>query len=576
MKFLDKYELIEQLTSGAVGTFMARDLASGERVLVHIFSGFDRKADQTPLQWALQSFRSLAPPPLGDVIDGGGYLQAPGAFLITKFPNPNNLPGWVRLYNSQSEKTQEFHAPIQGASTREVKSAHVSPPVAPLEPSGGTKSQFSRVFRGVAAKQGAPEPVSPGSGPETVSPKPGPEPAAATQSAPSPWSRRVAGPFTKEFLAALDEERGGKPIPGTSSLPQEVPPASSFTAQFLMPRADIEAARPAPKEAGLLGTNPFGSDAPQLGKMALGVPAVVPGEEGSPRAPATEEKQGEFTQYFVGPFQGAPAAVTPNLPQRTYARPDESSEFRKVFGTGASQKLGKPQESPPREAGRPPAAENEVNSPPGRNFDHLFDTLTEKRVEEPGVKAEETAWPSAGKAPVRRPEPAIWTGLSPIGLSPLDRPEMDASLEATSPAGATRVFTPRSASPAPLPAPEGPSDFTRIISPPRAPNPPAPGPQGGSGSPAGSAPVMMSFPPLPPAPPLHVPAVPPPDPFHPPNAQLPNLKAPPAPTLTPLPPASPKLPQVPPAQVSYWPLILALNVLLIAAVALILYFALKK
>src|SRR5262249_6930734 len=143
MKFLEKYELIEQITSGAVGTFIARDMTSGERLLVHIFSGFDQKADQPPLHWALQSFRSLAPPPLGNVIDGGRYLQAPGAYLITKFPDPNSLPGWIRLYNSQSEQTQESVIPPEAAARPEANEAN--PPQIPPRserPATGTMSEF--------------------------------------------------------------------------------------------------------------------------------------------------------------------------------------------------------------------------------------------------------------------------------------------------------------------------------------------------------------------------------------------------------------------------------------------------
>ena len=37
MKFADKYELSDAVTTGRLETFMGRDVGSGERVLVHIF-----------------------------------------------------------------------------------------------------------------------------------------------------------------------------------------------------------------------------------------------------------------------------------------------------------------------------------------------------------------------------------------------------------------------------------------------------------------------------------------------------------------------------------------------------------
>lgn len=69
-----------------------------------------------------------------------------------------------------------------------------------------------------------------------------------------------------------------------------------------------------------------------------------------------------------------------------------------------------------------------------------------------------------------------------------------------------------------------------------------------------------------------------------PHIQLPHIQAPQMPMHVPLPamqpPQAPQAPQPPQASggaqnFPYWPLIIVMNVLLILAVALILYFALK-
>ena len=43
MKFGEKYELLESLTTGGVETFVANDKVRGERVLVHILEGEAQK-----------------------------------------------------------------------------------------------------------------------------------------------------------------------------------------------------------------------------------------------------------------------------------------------------------------------------------------------------------------------------------------------------------------------------------------------------------------------------------------------------------------------------------------------------
>ncbi len=63
MTLAAKYEFLEALTRGAVETFMARKVATDERVLVYIFECPEQPLNQPTVQWILESFRALAPDP---------------------------------------------------------------------------------------------------------------------------------------------------------------------------------------------------------------------------------------------------------------------------------------------------------------------------------------------------------------------------------------------------------------------------------------------------------------------------------------------------------------------------------
>jgi len=137
-------------------------------------------------------------------------------------------------------------------------------------------------------------------------------------------------------------------------------------------------------------------------------------------------------------------------------------------------------------------------------------------------------------------------------------------------AGDTQLIIPAGAQQQPsAPAPRGPSEFTRIISTTSVPGGGSPPP---SPSPAPAPPIQVPSvqPHLPTvaAPPVavHTPAAP----HVPPVPNLPAMHTPslPAPAPQPVAPPAPKL-------ASYLPLIITLNVLLAAAVAIVLYFALK-
>ena len=116
MKFGEKYELLESLTTGGVETFVANDKVRGERVLVHIIEGEAQKPNQPTVQWVLEAFRRVAPEPPGLVLETGRYSGTLYAYLVTKMPDDAALRGWVRLYRSHARETQEI-APSPGKPT---------------------------------------------------------------------------------------------------------------------------------------------------------------------------------------------------------------------------------------------------------------------------------------------------------------------------------------------------------------------------------------------------------------------------------------------------------------------------
>ena len=107
MKFAEKYELLESLTTGTIETFAANDKVRGERVLVHIVECAPQKPDQTTAEWALESFRKLAPDPPGPVLETGKYSGVKYAYVVTKPADETMVRAWVRRYELQVEDTKE-------------------------------------------------------------------------------------------------------------------------------------------------------------------------------------------------------------------------------------------------------------------------------------------------------------------------------------------------------------------------------------------------------------------------------------------------------------------------------------
>jgi len=159
MKFANKYELFEEVTSGRVETFFAKDLASGERVLLHIFEAPEKKPDQPTVLWVLESFRKVAPDPPGLVLETGRYSGTTYAYLATKLPDNAALRLWTQSYESHVVEMHEITIPSESAPPGPAISKDLPPPLnRPVDasaPSADLKGGFTSAFSGLAS------PISP-------------------------------------------------------------------------------------------------------------------------------------------------------------------------------------------------------------------------------------------------------------------------------------------------------------------------------------------------------------------------------------------------------------------------------
>jgi len=288
-------------------------------------------------------------------------------------------------------------------------------------------------------------------------------------------------------------------------------------------------------------------------------------------AAAPEPMGGEFTQLFR-PAEESPVAREPDRPQPRPAAPSASGSFTALFQpdqmrAGADTPLDASSvmksaapagPAAPAAPAVPPAA-----PPPGASFTELFHAagapdpvapaapggsagpsvpMRNLRVSPPASADPPPVMPPAPTAPLPAPRMGAAPPPTPLAAPVMHSPDLPGVPPAPRPAagGANRGYVlPTMIAPepnaGPLPQPAarpGRSDFTRIVS--------------------GRA-ILGD-----------APAAPPPPPVPPPPA-----------AAAPAPPAAPPA-AAEPATGSYLPLIIGLNVVLILAVGLVLYFALKR
>ncbi|MGA8152336.1 MAG: hypothetical protein WB952_15390 [Terriglobales bacterium] len=304
MKLANKYELFDPVTTGKVETFVARDLASGERVLVYIFEGGPPPSDPPTSQWALEAFAGMAPVPPGEVIDVGRYTGTAFAYLVTKVPEAEELQKWIAAYESFSQNAPEIQMTPSVSATSSPVSGSVTHPVSPE--SGLGTAAFFPPSKATDTGSGSPRPRD-------------------TQSVPAPVAvpdripTRPRESFTGVFQSA------GIPVePGSASVRGNEGKAGEFTSFFRGPF-----------------TGQASADTPNL----------------TPRSPEPDSHAGEFTQIFGG-GRGDPEEA-PAEPSLQNAGLNEPGGFTQLFASPVSAQSSPTYEPPtfPKEE-KPVSTEN--------------------------------------------------------------------------------------------------------------------------------------------------------------------------------------------------------------------------
>ncbi len=541
MKFGDKYELLDSLTTGPVETFVANDKVRGERVLVHILHCDPQRPNQPTVQWVLDTFRRLAPEPAGLVLEAGRYSGTLYAYLITKLPDQTAMQAWVKQYKAQPRDTQEIPGAPQPLTP--PVPVVVSPPQSPTlptpatprppMPAPGSVTQLLREFEplakspapGFPAKEAQPpSPLSPGIGTSTdrsgIRPAPvwNPEPPPVSTPARSEAVRNPpADPIPANFL--------DKNFPAENTPPKESPKAGEFTSFFQGPfRGDRLSETPNISPPSEPPQKPVGDFTAMFGAVKPQAPEPLP----SPGVAGNEPAGTGFTGWF-----------NPDIPSRT-----SSTRFSPIPNTVPSTIPGT------MPASFPSPTPNPTAPPSGL-----------QRAAEPSP-----IFPEPMREPFASPPPAYTAPAPPIFPAPTPASSSMPNSPASSipPDGATRAFSRPAipeAAPAP-PPPSGPSAYTQVISL-RPPHPAADSSGADKDAPKSITPPAFTAPPMPPLPKLTPPPMPP-------APAAPKFAAP---TLPP-PPKAPKV-DVPVPPVSYWPLVLTLTVIFALAVLVVLYFVLK-
>jgi len=383
MKFAEKYEILEMVTSGRVSTFLARERASQEAVVVYTFECTGTGAGDLSTASIISRFCALAPNPPGIIVKAGFDEPSSSAFITTKMPEPVALKAWVGAYQGF---TKPSAAPVgSGQSFPEQPGARAASNPA----TDATAELSAEEVRAVLARSGpAPKPPPV----ENLSESLGGETVAFSLNIPStqsPAGSQPAGEFTRLFREAnafepvqnvrppapkpagsptdatdaiFGELLGGSPLgakPGTLSAPPATskPAAGSFTREFLgvtseKPAQPRQAATPVPpafspstqkeNEPGaftreFMAVSPDAfknaetSIAPPAGNSAPAFPALSPSSR-----PAAETAS--FDSIFGGP-SSSPSSPTGGLENQKSGAGEFTSFFRDPFESpGAPQK----------------------------------------------------------------------------------------------------------------------------------------------------------------------------------------------------------------------------------------------
>lgn len=306
MKFGEKYELLESLTTGAIETFVANDRIRGERVLVHIVDCPPAQPDQTTSEWALEWFRRLAPEPPGPILETGKYTGTQYAYVVTRAADESAVKAWVRRYELHAAETKETRTP---ALEKEITTPPAILEAEPKEtpPPAGTMTQLFRDFDSMAQSKASAMAEPPKSPVATNS---------AELNMPSDSALHPAAPWEPAQVKAPQA-----PIEPFRPAPNVTKPAIPD----LPPSFPQENAKPGEFTSFFQG--PFRGDAP----------SEVPTFTSQPIEPA-RKKVGEFTALFGGQAGSSPASpeAPTNKPGGSFTGLFRDMEPAKGFNVTAS------------------------------------------------------------------------------------------------------------------------------------------------------------------------------------------------------------------------------------------------
>ncbi len=346
MKFADKYELSDAVTSGRLETFLGRDVGSGERVLVHIFDAPAKQPGQPTVMWVLESFRAIAPEPPGLVIAAGRYDGTSYAYLVTRVPDDAALRQWKQSYESSTAETREFPviptvAPPTPAGAAPRPNAEVATPTPLSKPANPPTGFFGLRPPVEASTQPAEQVVEPTEKIHETSESEN-ELEGINFGPRHETKGQEPGEFTKQFFVGPSEPRPAAARPGASS-PVEAAPVAPVRSGVVPAerRSDQIAAADRTSGAGQ-STGPHGGSPEFGGFTALFSPGPkveaaeiknVPRRNDVPRK-TDDAKSGDFTKFFQGPFDGERPSEIPNVSANVTSTPRGKvpGEFTQMFG----------------------------------------------------------------------------------------------------------------------------------------------------------------------------------------------------------------------------------------------------
>ena len=510
-EFAATYRVLKTLTEHGARSQIAQEVALGRMVMVHTLDVTNAMDPQR-----LRADIGMLPPSAGEQVLGVFDVDGTTVVVTRFLASFTDLPSWIREHAAVDDtKTLVMEA-------RPVKPAEPAAPVSPPAPLAASTGGFTAIFAPAAVAS-----------PDVMPPK-----APAIPS------------FTDMFGVVKAAESESAPVPPVPAVTPQASEPGEFTRQFQKmspppsagtpPAAPPVAATPAPAPPAAQGgdsfTKVFGGV--KVPPAAPPSPAAMTQAPPPPLASPPPTKGGEsFTQIFGG-ITPPPAPTAP-----TTSAPPAAARFGSVIPP-------QPLEAPRQQPAAPPPPPKKASG----EFTQLFDRLT----------------PSVSVPAQQRP-PASPPSAPPMAAPAAPTPSWN---QAPSPAAATPPTPAWQSPPAPptsapgAAAASGPSEFTRILGKVTVPSDPANLPRTSGASAPGAGFQLPPVPQMPQAPQMNMPA-----------PQLPPMQLPkaqfPAAGLTPL-----SVPQQPASSGqaptrSHLPLIIALNVVLIAAIGLVLYFVLK-